>query len=86
MVVTVSQILLVTFIWLVEILGTVDLNMPELEFVANHLEKRDCRRLVTALHDPHFDLLNNMDVAGVNSHSNIVFKLCAPDEDTLEIL
>jgi hypothetical protein len=27
-----------------------------------------------------------MDVAGVNSHSNIVFKLRTPYEDTLEIL
>lgn len=60
--------------------------MPELKYVADHLEKRDCRRLVAALHDSQFDLLNNMDVAGVNSHSNIVFKLRTPYEDTLEIL
>jgi hypothetical protein len=61
--------------------------MPELEYVADHLQKRDCRRLVAALHDPHFELLNNTDVAGVNSYSNIlVLKLCVPYEDTLELL
>jgi hypothetical protein len=60
--------------------------VPELVYVADHLEKRDCRRLVAALHDPHFNLLYNMDVAGVNLHSNIVFKLHAPYEYTLEIL
>jgi len=60
--------------------------MPELEYVVDHMEKRDYRRLVTALRDPHFDLLNNMDAAGVNLHSNIVFKLCSPYEDTLELL
>jgi len=60
--------------------------MPELEYLVDHLEKRDYRRLVAALHDPYFDLLNSMDAAGVNLHSNIVFKLCAPYEDTLELL
>lgn len=60
--------------------------MPELEHVVDNLEKRDYRRLVAAHHDPHFDLLNNMVAADVNLHSNIVFQLCAPYEDTLELL
>jgi len=64
-----AQILFRTFIWLVEILGTVDLNMPQLEYVADHLEKRDCRRLVTALHDSHFDLLSNTDAANATNIS-----------------
>lgn len=58
-----------------EILGTIDLIMPELEYIADHLEKRDCRRLVAALHDPNFDLFNNMAAAGINLYSNFQTKI-----------
>jgi hypothetical protein len=56
--------LLLMVLWLGAVLGAVDLNLPELEYVADHLSKTDCRKLVAALHDPNFDLVNNIDVAG----------------------
>jgi hypothetical protein len=60
--------------------------MLQLEYVADHLEKRDCRRLVAALHDPHFDLLNNMDAAGTNLYSKYIFELHVPYENTIGFL
>jgi hypothetical protein len=56
--------LLATILWLGAVFGTIDLNLPELEYVADHLNKRDCRKLVAALHDPNFDLVNNINAAG----------------------
>jgi hypothetical protein len=43
--------------------ATIDLNLQQLEYVADHLTKSDCRKLVAALHDPTFFLENNIDAA-----------------------
>jgi len=48
------------------VLATIDLNLPELEYVADHLKKSDCRKLVAALHDPNFDIISNINAAGKN--------------------
>jgi hypothetical protein len=45
------------------VLATIDLNLQELEYVADHLTRSDCRKLVAALHDPNFYLENNIDAA-----------------------
>jgi hypothetical protein len=45
------------------VVATIDLNLQELQYVADHLEKSDCRKLVAALYDPDFYLENNIDIA-----------------------
>ena len=46
--------------------GTIDLNIPELEYIADHLQNLECRKLIAALHDPNFDIVTNIDAAGKN--------------------
>jgi hypothetical protein len=58
--------LLATDLWSSGVLGSVDLNLPGLEYVAAHLKKRDCRNVEAALHDPKFDHVNNTDAACTN--------------------
>ncbi|KAJ9588519.1 hypothetical protein L9F63_018101 [Diploptera punctata] len=43
--------------------GTIDLNLPELEYIADHLKRSECRKLVAVLHDPNFDIVNNIQAA-----------------------
>lgn len=43
--------------------GTIDLNLGELQFVADHLTPLECRRLVAALHFKSFNVPNSLDQA-----------------------
>ncbi|XP_069685076.1 uncharacterized protein [Periplaneta americana] len=54
---------LTIILWLGTAQGTVDLNLPELEYVANHLKRIECKKLVASLHDPNFDIESNIDLA-----------------------
>ncbi|GJQ73532.1 hypothetical protein Trydic_g13884 [Trypoxylus dichotomus] len=36
--------------------GTIDVNLPEYQYIANHLEPQECRKLVAALHFHSYDL------------------------------
>ncbi|GLV34865.1 hypothetical protein CBL_09345 [Carabus blaptoides fortunei] len=42
---------------------TVDVNMPELQYLADHLQPNECRRLVAALHFKSYNQLNALDAA-----------------------
>jgi len=57
------EILFAMILWLGAVLGTVELNLPELQYVADHLTKSECRKLVAVLHDPNFDIVNNIYAA-----------------------
>jgi hypothetical protein len=58
-----GEVLLIIGIWIGGVVATVDLTLPELEHVAYHLKKRDCRKLIAALIDPRIDIKNNVDAA-----------------------
>jgi hypothetical protein len=55
------EILFAMILWLGEVIGTVELNLPELQYVADHLTKSECRKLVAVLHHPNYDIVNNTD-------------------------
>jgi hypothetical protein len=44
------------------VLATIDLNLQEIQYVADHLQRSDCRKLVAALNDPNFYIENNIDI------------------------
>ncbi|XP_022916544.1 uncharacterized protein [Onthophagus taurus] len=43
--------------------ATVDVNLPELQYLADHLDPKECRKLVAALHFHSYDLPNNIEEA-----------------------
>lgn len=43
---------------------TIDLNLPELEYLADHLHPEECRRLTAALHFNSYQQPNALDQAG----------------------
>lgn len=44
--------------------ATVDVNLSELEYLADHLHSEECRRLVAALHFKGYEKPNALDQAG----------------------
>ncbi|XP_025836455.1 uncharacterized protein LOC112906479 [Agrilus planipennis] len=43
--------------------STIDLNLPELQYLADHLHKEECKRLVAALHFKSYDKPCLLDLA-----------------------
>lgn len=51
-------------LWINQIFGTIDINIAELQYLADHLTPEECRRLVAAAHFPNFEQPNALDQAG----------------------
>lgn len=49
------------------VLGTIDINVNELEYLAARLNPFECRRLIAALHYTTYELPNNMAAAGTST-------------------
>ncbi|KAF5282904.1 hypothetical protein FQR65_LT14181 [Abscondita terminalis] len=46
--------------------ATIDLNLPELQYLADHLHPEECRRLIASLHFNTYEEPHALDVAEVN--------------------
>lgn len=44
---------------------TIDVNLPELEYLAAHLSPSECRHLVAALHYKTFELPRSLEAVGM---------------------
>lgn len=44
--------------------ATIDVNLPEFTYLANHLQPEECRRLVASLHYKSYNKPNALDDAG----------------------
>ncbi|KAK4874916.1 hypothetical protein RN001_014276 [Aquatica leii] len=51
--------------------ATVDLNLPELEYLANHLHSEECRKLVASLHFKSYEKPQALEVAEINVSKDI---------------
>lgn len=47
-----------------DVLGTIDVNLNELQYLAAHLNSFECRRLIAALHYTTYELPSNLADAG----------------------
>jgi hypothetical protein len=58
-----TVLLLVIAVGIGPVVATIDLNLQELEYVADHLTVQECRKLAAALLDPSFELDDNISAA-----------------------
>ena len=61
------HVALTLFLFAIErnmVFSTIDVNLSELEYLAAHLEPRECRRLVAALHYHSYELPESLVEAG----------------------
>lgn len=56
--------LILYYLLLYETFGTVDINLAEFNYLANHLLPEECRKLAAALHFSHYENKNAVDEAG----------------------
>lgn len=54
---------------------TVDLNLPELQYLADHLRPDECRFLVASLHFKSYEKPNALEQAGTHFKSVIILKI-----------
>lgn len=50
-----------------QVFGTIDINIAELQYLADHLTPEECRRLVAAAHFPNFEQPNALEQSGEES-------------------
>jgi flagellar biosynthesis/type III secretory pathway M-ring protein FliF/YscJ len=58
-----GAVLLTIAIMIGGVLATIDVNLQQFKYIADHLSVKECRKLVAALNDPNFELEINMAAA-----------------------
>lgn len=56
-----------------KVLGTIDINLSELEYIASHLNNVECNRLIAALHYTSYDLPSDISAAGKSQFLKIIY-------------
>lgn len=58
-----ANLVLFVLFYIPTVICTVDLNVQHLQFVADHLETDECKKLVTALHEKTFELQRTLNTS-----------------------
>ncbi|XP_071878325.1 uncharacterized protein [Bombus fervidus] len=66
-----TRLSLIVILLRYDVLGTIDVNLNELEYLAARLNPFECRRLIAALHYITYDLPNNLAAAERNVDDDI---------------
>lgn len=68
-----TRLSLIVILLRYDVLGTIDVNLNELEYLAARLNPFECRRLIAALHYITYDLPNNLAAAGKSDNDRIEY-------------